>query len=867
MNKTIIAVIGAAVLLLGQLLLFSEKYIGIAVSLFAVIVLAAAVVDFRKVPLKQAWRGLCILMFVICAALGMFFALSADRLGVVFFFVSAVFLVLTMINNKQLMDLTGLPSEPRTVEKWEKYFLIGLVVILFFTLMFMPSQFPAGFTGHESEMAAEVPKMEREYTAHSFAGDVSFPSLIFYQGLFFTKIFGYETGSFRIPSGIWGIIGVISFYFLARLLFSPKSAAFAALLFAASNLHIVQSRWFFAGTILIPPLLAGFAFIVYGLRYKKWYLFLLGGLAAGFSIHGYFPGRGAPLVFLAWFAMSMVFWRKYSLKLSHVALFLAGMIIVSSPVIGFAIKYPGHYFGYFDHANPNKAGGITRYIETLKEVLPIYAKMFHYRSDGDYSIHIEYAPLLDKVTGAFFPPAFFLCLLLFFRPIPAFILLVFFAGMFPAFLGGAGFAHPTERRVIMALPGIYLFAAFAFELFKRAVIPDDKKVLGKVFFTAAIIAAVTAVGMTSYNYFFRYAGSPYEALGYGRMYKEAGEFLKKNADSKRYLSPRFKNDVAAYMLVPGDADIIRTYNFEDVLKSDSNSDVAFVADGYFANAKGIFNKLYRNVLFTISEDSDCNMPIVNTETFRRKTEPYRDCSYAVKIMIPQKDIVDSIGLERVVKDGKDTLSGTFFSNSDTVTVVKPAGSVVYIDSIKRQGAGPFKITQGANLIEVHGAKAGEIEVFEQGARLQIMKITEPYGLKSCHVPGYDSWGNSCVYSRNDLFAIKRFHDGAGYNAPSSVTYSGYLRVDRDGGYILKSRELMARTEISVAGVAVSSNLKTGMHDFVKSVELKAGVKYPFAAKYVLEGGEGYRAFVIEYKLSGQKDADYDIVPAEWFLRF
>lgn len=867
MNKTLIAVIGIMILLSGQLLLFSGKNIGIAVSLFAVIVFAFMAFDFKKIPLKQAWRWFCILMSVVSAVLGMFFALTPDRLGVLFFFLSAVFLVLTMINNKQLLKLTGLPAEPKPVEKWEKYFLIGLVLILFFTRMFMPSQFPAGFTGHESEMAAEVPKMAAKYTAHSFAGDVSFPSLIFYQGLFFTKIFGHETGSLRIPSGIWGVIGIISFYFLARLLFSPKSAAFAALLFAASNLHIVQSRWFFAGTILIPSLLAGFAFIVYGIRYKKWYLFLLGGLAAGFSIHGYFPGRGAPLVFLAWFAMAMVFWRKYSLKFSHAALFIAGMIVVSSPVIGFAIKYPGHYFGYFDHANPNKAGGIERYIDTIKDVLPIYAKMFHYKSDYDYGIHIEYGPLLDRVTGVFFPPAFFLCLLLFFRPIPAFILLVFFAGMFPAFLGGAGFAHPTERRVIMALPGIYLFAAFAFELFKRAVVPEENKVLGRVFFAAAITAALAAAGLTAYNYFFRYSGSPYEALGYGRMYKEAGEFLKKNAGADRYLSPHFTGDVAVYMMIPRDADIIRLHHFEDVLKTENDKGVAFAADGYFAYAEGIFRQLYDSVSFEISGESECNAPITNIETFKRKTEPYRDCTYVVKIKIPQSDIVSSEGMKVVNSGGKEKLAGTFFAKTDEISVSSPEGSTVYLEGAKLRRGKPFRITKGANLIEVSGAKPEDVAVFENGKRLKIVKLAEPYGLKSCHTPGYDSWGGVCAYSRNELFALKRFYDGAGYVVPSSVTYSGYIRVDRDGEYMFRSREFMAKTEISVGERAVSSNIKTGRHDFVRAVELKAGVKYAFTAKYVLEGGREYRAFVVEYKLSGQKDSEYSIVPAEWFLRF
>ncbi|HDQ26825.1 MAG TPA: hypothetical protein ENN43_08800 [bacterium] len=535
------AVLAASAVLLtaGQVLFFSGLQVqGLALSLAAVLFTALLFPRIRG-AIAGIKNGLFIALFAAFAAIAVYLASSGTGYALWFFLASAAFLLLMMRSSGGISGLTGIQQESAKPEKWEKYFLILLIAILFFTRMFMPGQYPAGAGGHEGEMHHYVNDLKIEYTGHSFPPNISFPTLVFYQGIFASKFFGDEIGSYRLPSGLWGAAGIIAFYFLARALFSPRAAAFAALLFAASNLHIVQSRWFYAGTILIPPLLAGFAFIIYGIRHRKWYLFFLAGLAAGFALHGYFPGRGAPLIFLAWFCASFVLWRGFRITAPHFLVFWLGFAITGSPVILFALKHPQVYFQYMTHANPNTGQGIGRYIETIALNFREYARVFHFRSDMDYSFQMGRPPILDRVTGALFPPAFFAAFLLFFRPVSAFILLVFFAGMLPAMLGDAGFDHPTQRRMIMALPAVYLFAALSFEALRRAIAPPHKTKTAVIFFILSLTAASAVVIKSSRNFFFDYCGSPYQSMMYGRPFYEGGQIFKRKKRTCALRQPLF----------------------------------------------------------------------------------------------------------------------------------------------------------------------------------------------------------------------------------------------------------------------------------------------------------------------------------------
>ncbi|HNZ30343.1 MAG TPA: hypothetical protein PKJ42_10145, partial [Candidatus Goldiibacteriota bacterium] len=358
----------------------------------------------------------------------------------------------------------------------------------------------------------------------------------------------------------------------------------------------------------------------------------------------------APFIFAVWLTAAVILWKRYEIKPKHVIAFFAGMIITALPVIIFAFMKPDVYFQYFNHANPNKGGAVLGYLQTISRNLMYYVKMFSVQSDGDYSIHIDDAPLIDDVTGIFFPAAFFISLIFFFRPSQMFMLLVFFAGMLPALLGGGGFAHPTERRVIMALPAIYLFSAMALDLIRSGLMEKGFKKTWTAVFSILIIAAFIVAGNTGIKFFFKYSGSPYETIGYGRMYKEAGDFLRANKKMELYASPRLKSDVAEFMTMPHELPVNYCVSYEDALKTAPEKGFAIAADGYFVYTQGIFNEIYGNPFFKAHKEKFLDSKLMKHWVYGLKTEPYFVGNYLTTISVSPEQSKSAAGM-MVIKEG------------------------------------------------------------------------------------------------------------------------------------------------------------------------------------------------------------------------
>ncbi|HPD19433.1 MAG TPA: glycosyltransferase family 39 protein, partial [Candidatus Goldiibacteriota bacterium] len=230
-------------------------------------------------------------------------------------------------------------------------------------------------------MAAHFPELEgRNYIPYMPDDQVNWSTFVFYLGLFFTKLFGYNIGSVRIPSAIFALLSVLAFYFLLRRITSPVTAALITPLFMANECFISLSRQFYPVTVLFLAPLLGAYFIIEGLHKNKWYYFLLSGLAVGYSLHGYLSGRPIVLTFIIWlFVLFIIYKNKNILKYS--AVFLAGFAITALPVIWTSIVKPDVAWHYVHFTDPRKGADIFGRIDQFLDAIIPHLRLFYTGGD------------------------------------------------------------------------------------------------------------------------------------------------------------------------------------------------------------------------------------------------------------------------------------------------------------------------------------------------------------------------------------------------------------------------------------------------------------------------------------------------------
>ncbi len=161
------------------------------------------------------------------------------------------------------------------------------------------------------------------------------PALYTYLTIPFVKVFGLNVLAVRLPSAIFGILTVLTGYFLVKELFGNRKIAFATMfLLAISPWHIQFSRIAFESNV-------GLAFNVFAIflflkGLKKPWLLLFSAFIAGLNFYTYQSEKVfTPLIFLA----LLIIFRKEVVAISKKYLFAAAFIalVITLPMIGFMI--------------------------------------------------------------------------------------------------------------------------------------------------------------------------------------------------------------------------------------------------------------------------------------------------------------------------------------------------------------------------------------------------------------------------------------------------------------------------------------------------------------------------------------------------
>jgi len=127
-----------------------------------------------------------------------------------------------------------------------------------------------------AQTAKEMLAKNEWLTPHIF-GKPQFEKPIFFYWLveISFKAFGVNETASRLPSAVFGMIGVAATYFLGRLLFNKRAGLIAAVMLATSAEYVVLSRACITDMTLFSLMLLGILFFFYGYLKGKKYSYLL----------------------------------------------------------------------------------------------------------------------------------------------------------------------------------------------------------------------------------------------------------------------------------------------------------------------------------------------------------------------------------------------------------------------------------------------------------------------------------------------------------------------------------------------------------------------------------------------------------------
>lgn len=217
--------------------------------------------------------------------------------------------------------------------------LIFLLGLFLYTVKL--TSLPSGFHGDEGETALQATKILKGGAGLIGVGWYDLPLASFWPQVVTFSLFGPTIFAARLPSAIFGVLTLFSFYFLVKI-FYPKTVAFlATLLLAISHWWIALSRLTPSYTQAVFLEMTAFYFAFSGLKNGRPFYFLLAGAFTGLTFYSYFPARITPLILIPFFLI-FLFQERQKIK-GAILLFsfcAAGLLLVFAPQGLFFLKHP-----------------------------------------------------------------------------------------------------------------------------------------------------------------------------------------------------------------------------------------------------------------------------------------------------------------------------------------------------------------------------------------------------------------------------------------------------------------------------------------------------------------------------------------------
>ena len=233
------------------------------------------------------------------------------------------------------------------------------------------------------------------------------------------KFFGINIFSLRLISALFGILGLIGFYLLTRLLkISRWNSLLVTFLLTTSFWHLNFSRIAFRG-ILVPTILTwAIYFFFLGLNYRlkkrpvesiTYLFFLLSGFLLGLGLHTYIAFRLAPFVFIVLVIGLLITQKKFLAHYWFKALiFIFGALLSAGPLLIYFYLNTNQFVGRADAVSIfNSPLGFW---PALGKSLSFHLGSLFFAGDPNPRHNYQIMPLLPPAWSLLFGLGFFFSL-------------------------------------------------------------------------------------------------------------------------------------------------------------------------------------------------------------------------------------------------------------------------------------------------------------------------------------------------------------------------------------------------------------------------------------------------------------------------
>lgn len=441
------------------------------------------------------------------------------------------------------------------VKRYSKLILISIVLIAVFFRLWKIDMVPPSLFGDELDVgyhAYSILKTGRDYSGQFMP--LNFHSLsewrtplFIYSTVPTVAIFGITPLGVRLPAVIFGILGVVGMYFLAKIIFkSEKGALISALVIALSPWHIQYSRAAFEVTMLLAFLIWGFYLLFRWFDEKKYVYLVIPLLIWTPLIY-----NTAKLFTLIILLVVLVIWRKKFLSLKRRSLikYILFGILIAFPVVIATLSGEGtQRFGYLSvFSDPDREMKISeervndirylsgdqsqiskifhnKWLYWTKEISTNYLQSF---STGFLFVEGDPNPRHSPVgVGQLYKIEFIALIIGTFTFLTSkidkkqkiFWLFWLAIAPFPSALTRDGRNHAT--RLILMLPPLILFISYGIDYLSKFVKERPKSVLVRFY----VLIYATCIMLYSHNYFAHY---PYTSNRWWHDgYRQAIESIK-----------------------------------------------------------------------------------------------------------------------------------------------------------------------------------------------------------------------------------------------------------------------------------------------------------------------------------------------------
>jgi 4-amino-4-deoxy-L-arabinose transferase-like glycosyltransferase len=418
----------------------------------------------------------------------------------------------------------SLQPEPRVAR--EGWWLAGIVLLALALRTYQLDSVPPGFFQDEATNGNDALTLGNLSGFAIWSDSVGGrPTLFLYLLLAALKLFGVSYLTLKIVPVTLGVAGVVALYALARLTFGPRTALWAAFLFAVSRWDIHYSRMAWEAICIPAFAAAGCALLIDGLRpIRRAPLSIMAAaivLAGG--LYTYAAYRAIPSVVVVFLLVTLVFGDRRLLRQALPSLAVGGIaaILVITPLILFAWEQPDLY--WYRYAEVSLTRYITYYNVPTAWLHQFGKGLLALTSVGDEIArhNLPWEPHLDRLTGGLMLVGMATALSV--RRHLGVRLVWCWLLTFTAF-ACLTMDGPHATRLLGVAPAAILFAAFGTTQLLQQVRRVWQRA-GALLVGTALAAAITAVN--GYQYFVLEANHPAADFEYDVTGRSVCEYLRR----------------------------------------------------------------------------------------------------------------------------------------------------------------------------------------------------------------------------------------------------------------------------------------------------------------------------------------------------